>query len=170
VTPEQHHYVFVESAIGSAIINAVLNGAIGWGITRGLSEVPVWKAPGAAVDLVFTAFGVAFGTCLGAFLQVRLDLKRGKITAPLLTGGLSVWIARSPRATFARAVAFGAIATVVFGPLALGGLLATGATALGRVPFVVLKAGFSAVVGAVATPFILLATLASAPQQNPQAS
>jgi hypothetical protein len=170
MTPDQRNYVFVQSAIGSAIINALINGLIGWGMTRGLTEFPVWKIPGAAVDLVGTAFGVAFGTCLGAVIQIRLDLARGRIAPPLLSGGLSTWIARSPHATLPRALAFGALAAVLFGPFTLGGLLAAGTAAFDRVPFVALKAGFSAVVGAVLTPFILLATLANAPGQNRQGS
>lgn len=170
MTPVQRHYLFVQSAIGSAIVNAILNGAIGWGITSGLTEFPVWKTPGAAGDFVATAFGVAFGTSLGAFLQIRLDLARGKISPPALSGGLAVWVARAPRGTFKRALVFGLIGAAAFGPPALGGLVAAGATAIDRVPFVALKAGFSAVEGALMTPFILLATLANAPDQNRQAS
>lgn len=166
MTPEQRRYVFVRSAIGSANVNAVLNGAIGWGITTGLTVFPVWKIPGAAADLVATAFGVAFGTCIGAGLKIRLDLTRGRISPPVLTGRLAAFIARVPRHTFARAVAFGLLGTSVFAPLALAGLAATGATALDRVPFVAMKAGLSAFEGALMTPFILLAALANVPGQN----
>ena len=169
MTPEQRHYLFVQSAIGSAVVNAVINGALGWGATHGLTEFPLWKLPGAGIDLVATAFGVAFGTCLGAIVQIRIDVARGKISRPALSGSLATWIARAPSGLFARAMWFGVIGAVVFGPPALCGLVASGSDALGRVPFVAVKAGFSAVEGALVTPFILLATLMNAPVPEPSA-
>jgi hypothetical protein len=170
MTEEQRRYLFVQSVIGSAIVNAILNGAIGWGITIGLTEFPVWRTPGAAGDFVATAFGVAFGTSLGSLIQIRIDLARGKISPPVLSGTLATWIARFPRGALPRAFAFGAIGAVLFGIPALAALVAAGSTALPRVPFVGMKAGFSAIEGGLMTPFILLATLGNVPGSNRQAS
>ena len=162
MTEEQRHYLFVQSVIGSVIVNAILNGAIGWGSTIGLTEFPVWKTLGVAGDFVATAFGVAFGTSLGSLLQIRIDLARGKISSPVLTSSLATWIGRFPRGALPRAFAFGAIGAVLFGIPALAALAATGMTALPRMPFVGIKAGFSAIEGGLMTPFILLATLGNA--------
>lgn len=170
MTEQQRRYLFVQSVIGSAVVNAILNGAIGWGITIGLAEFPVWKTPGAAGDFLATAFGVAFGTSLGSLLQIRIDLARGKISPPVLSGTLATWIARAPRGALARALAFGAVGAVLFGIPAIAVLVVTGPTALPRMPFVGLKAGFSAIEGGLLTPFILLATLRNVPGPNRQAS
>jgi hypothetical protein len=163
VTPAEKHYLFVQSTIGSAIVNALLNGAIGWGITVGLTEFPVWKTPGVAADLIATAFGVAFGTSLGAVIQIRLDTARGKIAFPELSPALARIVGFFPRALLPRAVWFGLVAAVVFGPPALLALGLGSHAALDRTFFVGVKAGYSAIIGAAVTPFILLGTLASLP-------
>ncbi|MBM4364225.1 MAG: hypothetical protein FJ104_16215, partial [Deltaproteobacteria bacterium] len=58
-----------EIAPGAAVVNALLNGAIGWAATRELPVVPTWGLPGVAADLLATAFGVTFGTALVVPLQ-----------------------------------------------------------------------------------------------------
>ena len=74
MTKEQYRYVYVQSAFGAAVVNLLLNGAIGWAATLGLTEFPMCKTPGVLVDIAATAFGVAFGTCFGVLLQARGDL------------------------------------------------------------------------------------------------
>src|SRR5260221_6224789 len=124
MSPEQRRYLFVECTIGAAVVNALLNGAIGWGITRGLATFPVWKARGVATDLLATAFGVAFGTCFGAVLQVRIDTARGKITVPTaLPPRLSILVSRLPRGVIRRGLALGVVSTVALAPLIILGLV-----------------------------------------------
>jgi hypothetical protein len=160
VSPEQRRYLFVQTAIGAAVVNAVLNGAIGWGMTRGFVEFPVWKAPGVVPDLVATAFGVAFGTCLGSVLQVRLDMGRGKITVPaVLPASLSAVTSRLPSRLLPRAVFAGVVSIAAFAPPVILALGASGSPALARSSVIVLKAGFSAVEGAIVAPLLVLAAL-----------
>jgi hypothetical protein len=160
VSPEQRRYLFVQSAIGAGIVNAVLNGAIGWGATHGLAQFPVWSVPGVAADILATAFGVSFGTCFGALLQVRLDTARGKITPPTeLPPFLSLIVSRAPKKLFRRAVALGLVSVPLFAPPVLVALAASGAVAMDRGAFVALKAAFSAVEGVIVTPVIVLAAL-----------
>ncbi len=176
MTPSERNYLFIQSPIGSAVVNAVINGAIGWAATAPFVEFPIWKAPGAAVDLVATAFGVAFGTCLGAVIQIRLDTAKGKIAFPEdLSPGLGNIAAAFPRKLLSRAMAFGIVAAVILGPPAILALVLSpwqsGAVpAIPRMTFIEIKALYSAVVGALVTPFILLSTLASAPVPKRQPS
>jgi hypothetical protein len=123
----------------------------------------VWKTPGVAVDLIATAFGVAFGTCLGAVIQIRLDTARGKIAFPELSPAFARLVGFFPRALLPRAVWFGVVAAVLFGPPAIVALVLSSHAALERMSFVGVKAGYSAIIGAAVTPFILLGTLASLP-------
>jgi hypothetical protein len=160
VTPGQRFYVVVRNGFGAALVNALLNGAIGWGLTRGLSEFPIWRTPGVAVDLIFTAFGITFGTCLVLPLQTKRDFHRGLVTLPEIAPGVSALIRRFPAGLFRRAVVLGAVSIPVFAPPVLVALAVSGAAAMGRVPFVELKAAFSAIQGGVVTPFIVLAILA----------
>ena len=160
MTPEQRFYVVIRNGIGAAIVNALLNGAIGWGLTRGLSEFPIWRTPGVAVDLIFTAFGITFGTCLVLPLQTTRDFRRGLVTLPKVAPGVAALIGRFPMGLFRRAVVLGAVSIPVFAPPVLVALAASDAAAMGRLPFIELKAAFSAIQGGIVTPFIVLAILA----------
>jgi hypothetical protein len=161
MSPEQRRYLFVECVIGSAVINALINGGLGW---LGTIPVPVafptWKVPGVAADYLGTAFGVAFGTCIGAAVQVRVDTRRGRITPPTtVPPRLTAIISRLPRGLFARALVLGTACALALAPPILGGLLASGEPALARRSFIAIKAAFSALEGAVVTPLIVLAAL-----------
>ncbi|HVU01823.1 MAG TPA: hypothetical protein VHE30_08725 [Polyangiaceae bacterium] len=160
MTPEQKKYLYVQSPIGSAIVNALINGLLGYGATIGLAEFPAWKIPGVAGDFLATAFGVAFGTTLGAILQIKLDSAKGRISPPSFDEGLPARAARTPKGWFARSMLIGLFGLLAFGPSAVLALKISGAEALPRGTFVLWKAVLSAVEGAVVTPFILLATLA----------
>jgi hypothetical protein len=160
VTFEQRLYILLRNGFGAALVNALLNGAIGWGLTRGLSDFPVWKAPGVAIDLVLTAFGITFGTCLVLPPQIKRDASRGRITLPdnlppIVTG----LIARLPKGVLARSFLLGAVSVPLFVPPVLVGLAALEGAAMGRLPFVELKALFSAVQGGLVTPLVVLAVL-----------
>jgi hypothetical protein len=159
VSPEQRRYLLVQGCLGAALVNALLNGAIGWAITTGLAEFPVWKLPGVAGDLVATAFGVSFGTCLAAKFTVRWDVARKKITTPVLSPALSSLLARMPERTLPRSLWLGIVSIPVFGVPAVAALFGLGIASLDRVPFVALKAAFSAVEAALVTPLIVLAVL-----------
>jgi hypothetical protein len=163
---EQRRYVFARSSLGGAVINALLNGAIGWGITFGLATFPIWKLPGVAGDLVATAFGVTFGTCLGAKLTVRWDIARGKVAAlapPSLAppggSGTGPWLRRLPEGVLRRSLWLGLLSIPVFALPVLLALWLTGEPDMERLTFVALKAAFSAAEAAVVTPLIVLAVL-----------
>lgn len=161
MSPEQRRYLFVECVIGSAIINALINGGLGWvGTIPFPVAFPTWKIPGVAADYLGTAFGVAFGTCIGAAVQVRVDTRRGRITPPTnVPPRLAALIERLPRGLFARAMVLGSACALLLSPAILGGLVASGGTDMARRSFIAVKAAFSAVEGAVITPLIVLAAL-----------
>jgi hypothetical protein len=160
MTPEQRRYLFVDCVIGAAVVNALINGGLGWVATRGYPTFPVWKLPGVAADLLGTAYGVSFGTCIGAALQVKIDRARGRITTPnTVPDRLAPIIAALPRNLLARAIALGVASVAALGPLIALGLYFYGAPEFGRQPFLEVKAAFSAVEGAVVTPVIVLAAL-----------
>ncbi|HEX3595147.1 MAG TPA: hypothetical protein VHU80_08600 [Polyangiaceae bacterium] len=170
MTPEQRKYLFVECVIGAAIINALINGGLGWAATRGFTTFPVWKIPGVAADLCATAFGVSFGTCIGAAVQVRIDRKRGRITTPaMVPERLALIIHAMPRRLLARAIALGVASLAALGPFIALALFLSGSSELGRQNFIALKAAFSALEGAAVTPIIVLAALLDprTPAQSP---
>jgi hypothetical protein len=169
-SPAQRRYLFVQNLVGAAFVNLLINGGLGWLITRGLPVFPVWSLPGAAADLAATGFGVTFGTCIAARIGVRWDVGRGKIKPPTLSDGLGVWYRRLPEKVFARSIWLGVISLPVFVLPLLGWLAWSGVPALERTSFIWLKAGFSAVVAAVVTPLIVLAALVDVSRAAPARS
>jgi len=159
VSKDQKTYLVLQSGVGAAVVNALLNGAIGWAITRGLTEFPVWRIPGVAMDLLATTFGVTFGTVLAMAVQVRLDVARGKISPLDPPKALAAALARFPQGVLARSVVLGLVSVPLFAPPALAWLAATGTPTLGRGAFIAVKAGLAAVEGGLVTPIIVLSVL-----------
>jgi hypothetical protein len=159
VTRDERFYVVVRNGLGAALVNALINGAFGWLITRGLREFPIWSVPGVAVDLVFTAFGITFGTCVVIPWQTRRDFQRGLIALPDLSVGVRDFIARFPNGLLRRALVLGALSVPVFMPPVLLGLFSIEAPQMERLQFIQLKTAFSAIQGGLVTPFIVLAIL-----------
>jgi hypothetical protein len=159
VSPGQRLYLIGQSCVGAAIANAIINGAIGWAITRGAATFPMWRLPGIAGDLAATAFGVTFGTCVCMAVQVPWDFGRGKITPVRLSASIAALLARFPRGTLYRGLGLGALSIPLFALPVVAALAALGRGAMDREPYIVLKAVVSAVQGAIVTPFIVLAAL-----------
>jgi hypothetical protein len=159
VSPGQRLYLIGQSCIGAAIANAIINGAIGWGITRGAATFPMWSIPGVAGDLAATAFGVTFGTCVCMAVQVPWDFGRGKITPVPISPAVAALLARFPRGTLYRGLGLGALSVPLFALPVVAALAVLDRGAMDRWPFIVLKAIVSAVQGAIVTPFIVLGVL-----------
>jgi len=158
-SPAQRRYLFVQNLVGAAFVNLLINGALGWLITRSLTTFPVWAFPGAALDLAGTGFGVTFGTCIAARIGVSWDVGRGRIEPPSLLPEHAVWYRRLPGNVFSRSVWLGLISLPVFVLPLLAWLSWSGMPALERTSFIWLKAGFSAIQAAIVTPPIVLAAL-----------
>jgi hypothetical protein len=161
--PRERRYLLVTCCIGSGIVNAIINGGLGWGLTHTYPILPLWRIPGVVADIAGTAFGVTFGTCLGMVLQIRRDLKAGRVghvDASVLSPGVAALVARFPAGILKRSVGLGALSVPIFAlPVTLG-LAVLGIASMNRVPFVTLKAGFAALQAAMVTPLIALAALA----------
>jgi hypothetical protein len=160
--PRDRRYLILTCCIGSAIVNAIINGGLGWGLTHTYPVLPLWRIPGVVADIAGTAFGVTFGTCLGMALQIRRDLKAGRVgrvDASMLSPGVASLVARFPLGTFRRSVSLGALSVPIFTLPVVVGLAIVGIGSMERVPFVALKAGFAALQAAMVTPFIALAAL-----------
>ena len=166
MTSAQRFYVLLRNGAGAALVNALLNGGIGWVMMRGLTEFPVWRVPGAAADFVVTAFGITFGTCVVLPFQVKRDFTAGRASLPEVSPGVRTLLARFPRAFLRRAVVLGAVSVPLFAPWALLALFLSGASELARIPFIELKALFSAIEGGIVTPFIVLAVLTDCSRQG----
>jgi hypothetical protein len=157
----------VQSCLGAALVNAAINGALGWATVRGLPSFPVWRVPGVVADLVATVFGVTFGTCICMAIQVPRDVRRGKIAPLTLSPGLAALLDRFPRRTFGRGMKLGALSIPVFALPVVASIALLGPAALECGRYVALKASVAAFQGALITPFIVLGALADTERRRP---
>jgi hypothetical protein len=155
-------YLFGNGCVGAAIVNVLINGFLGWATFRslGVPALALWHIPGIAPDLLGTAFGVTFGTCLGMGWQVRRDMRRGKIGHVDVSPAIARALAYFPQGTLKRSVGLGLASLPLFGLPVIAVLVGLGVVSMERVPYIVLKAAFAGVEAAIATPFMVLASLA----------
>ena len=162
MSARDRRYLVVTCCMGSAIVNGIINGGLGWGMTHSFPMLPLWRIPGVVADLAGTAFGVTFGTCLGMALQIPRDIRAGRVgpvEASALSPRVASLVGRFPAGTFRRSVGLGAASIPLFALPVVVGLLVLGISSLDRVPFVVLKSGFAALQAAMVTPLLALAAL-----------
>jgi len=155
-------YFIGQTVIGAAIVNALINAGFGWLAMLERHTLPVWGSPGVAVDTVFTAYGVAFGTVLFVTSQARNDMFAGKAYPADPTGALGRLVYGLPRRLLRRGVVLGVACVVTFVPLPLLAIAYVGVPELPAGQFIAFKAAFSAVVGAAVTPLIALQAMIDA--------
>jgi hypothetical protein len=161
---EPRPFSWAASAIGAGVVNFVINAPIGWLIVPASGSLGVWTIPGVALDLMFTAYGVAFGTGLVVTPQTRKQVERGQLIPPALPDRLRNHFAGWPRTTLIRANNLGMLSVALFLPLPLLALYALHVQPLDRLSVTLLKGTFAFIVGAVVTPFI--AAAATVPVKN----
>lgn len=159
---QTRRYFVGQTVIGAGIVNAIINGAIGWLAVLKLPALPMWGTPSVFIDTVLTAFGVAFGSAIVVTFQARKDMYLGKVSPSVPTGWLGSVVDALPLSLIPRAFVLGAACVVLFVPAPMWWLAQTGLTELLPWPFIAFKAGFSAVVGAAVTPLISLHAMVSA--------
>ncbi len=149
-------YFISQTVIGAAIVNAVINGVIGWLAVLPLPTpvLGMWTQPGVAIDTVLTAFGVAFGTALVVTFTARKDMYLGKVAPEAPSGFLATLVERLPFSLLPRAIVLGVACVVLFVPPPLFYFARAGVEGLAHGPFIAFKALFSAVVGAAVTPLV----------------
>ncbi len=159
MSPDHRRYLLLEQGLGAALVNFVLNALIAWAMFRGHDFVPLFGQQSIAGDIVGTTFLLPLLTCLIVTPLARGQLRSGRL-APLgwttVSHPVLGWL---PAGTFRRALALGAICTVIVAPIAIS-LLALQVTALSFWRFIAFKAIFAAVLAAFVTPIIALWAIA----------
>jgi hypothetical protein len=157
----QRGYLLVGQVAVPALINLVLNGAIGFALFRGLDDVPLLGSESIVGDTLATCFFLPAITCLIVTPIVRGHVRKG--AAEPLIGALPGWLALFQRALVPRALLLGVAVVVLGGSLALALFIVLGVESLAFVPFLVFKAVFAGLLGGIVTPFIALLALADRP-------
>jgi hypothetical protein len=159
MSDEHRHYLVFEQGVGGGIVNLVLNGIIAWALFRHLVAVPLWGQESIAGDTFATCFLLPFITCLIVTGLARREVARGRFQAPDWRRASHPILGRLPAGRFLRGVAFGAACLVLFAPLTVVFLSAAGFHQIHFWPFVIFKAVYAGLLGAVVTPIIALCAL-----------
>jgi hypothetical protein len=166
---EHRRWVFLNAVLIAAIVNAALNALIAWGSAANEDEIPLWAAPlvegpSTITDTVGTFFILPLLTTLVITTLIWHELREGRL-APLPRRSAGP-LARLPPTRLRRGVYFGAICTAVLAPPAVLVLVLLDFGDISVGDFVLYKAIFGVVLGAIVTPPIALAAMTDAARQS----
>jgi hypothetical protein len=166
---EHRRWLFLNTIVIAAVVNAALNALIAWGSAANEDEIPLWavplvEGPSLITDTVGTLFILPFLTTLIVTTVVWHELREGRI-APLSkrTSGL---LARIPKTRARRGAYFGAVTTLVLAPPGVLILVLRDPGDVSVGDFVLFKAIFGVVLGAIVTPPIALAAMTDDPPRS----
>ncbi len=162
VLAQEHRRLLRRSFIlAPAIINFVLNGSIAWYVYSGRPFVSVWGADGEIIaDVLATSFLLPFLTCFVVVPIVWKLVEQGEQSAVNWRRSDFWWLAWLPHGQWARAAAIGVASALAGGFVLLGLLYVLRVETLSSQAFILLKATYTALLGALVTPLLALASLA----------
>ncbi len=159
LSTEQGSLIRHSFALNPIVINFVLNGLIAWLI---YGRTPVVPLQTLTVDTLLTSFLIPLLTCLIVVPIVWQLVRQGDITAVAWSRSDFWWLRWLPDSKWVRALVAG-LATAVLGTFIIIGLLSLlGIENMAGGTFVWFKAGYTAVLAALVTPLLALASLGDA--------
>jgi hypothetical protein len=166
---DHRRWLFINAVAIAAFVNAGLSALIAWGSAASRDDVPMWAAPlvggpSTGVDTIGTCFILPFLTTLILTTVVWHELRSGRLAS--LNRPATGLLARVPATRLRRAVYFGAICTVIFAPPAVLVLAVIDPGTISVGHFVLYKAIFGVLLGAVVTPPIALTALTDTPKKE----
>jgi len=138
------------------VINFVLNALSAWIVYGRTPTIPVSTL---VVDTLLTCFLIPFLTCLIVVPVVWQLVRQGDLSAAAWSRDDFWWLRWLPDGKWARALAIGLAATVLGTIIISGVLLLLGIENMAGSTFVWFKAAYAAVLAALITPFLALASL-----------
>jgi hypothetical protein len=155
--PAPHRrWLLINAFAFAAVVNLIINGAIAWLTTLGKHGVPVWASPVAGpsliVDACLTLLLLPLVACPIVTLSVWREHRRGALDLLTASPSMQSVVNRLPRTSVRRGVTFGAAALIVLGPPVVAALILVDPGRLPIAGYVVYKALFAVVLGAIVTP------------------
>jgi hypothetical protein len=163
MSPAHRRYLLLEQGVGSAVVNFALNAAIAWAMFRAQDRVPLWGQQSIAADTIGTCLMLPLMTTLIVTPMAHGHMRAGRV-APLGWSRTShPFLGWLPEKTFTRAFVLGLVFMIAISPLTLLVLALLHVANLSFAEFVLFKAGFAAVAGAVVTPLVAVWAIAEEP-------
>jgi hypothetical protein len=163
--PAHRRWIWLKALLITALINLLVTGGIAWLSVTGQHRIPLWSVPlfdkpSTVTDTVGTLFLLPLITCLLCTTAVWHDLATDRL--PPLSGrnGFETFSAKLPPTRLLRALVLAALCTVVLAPVSVLVLVTIDFSGLTVAQFVLFKAVFAIVLGAVVTPVIAVLAMA----------
>jgi hypothetical protein len=166
LTPAHKRFLVRDAIVIAAIANGVLNALIAWLFTIGEDEIPQAKAPlvggpSVLVDTVATCFVLPFLTTLVITTVIWGEMRAGHLGK--IARAQSSLLDRLPGTRLRRATLVGLLCLLVFGPISAVGVLLFDYGDISVGEFVLYKAIFGIVLGAIVTPLIAMVAFGDEP-------
>lgn len=158
LTPAQRRFLLVDNGVGAFVCNFLINGVLAWLMFRSLEQVPLWGQKSVAADTLSTIFMLVLITCLIVTPITRAQIRAGRVQS-FQRGAAWKWL---PANSIARGALAGCLVFLALAPLSLAALRLWANDGLAFSHFVFFKAVFTAVEGALVTPFLALFALSDA--------
>ncbi len=162
LAPAHRTFLIRDQIVGAAVVNLLINAAIGWAMFRTLAVVPLWGEWSVAADIIGTAFMLPLLTCVIVSAITARQVRRGKLPAPAWPVSRYPLLARLPANTLFRGLVLGVLAGLVVGLPAVLTVHALEVAEMDLGSFVLFKAIFAAILAALVSPVIALRALADA--------
>jgi len=164
ITAHHKRWLFINAVVIAALANAALNALIAWGTAAPEDEVPLWAVPlvggpSTTVDTVATLFILPFLTTLAITTTAWHEMREGKLARLSVDRSADPLLARLPARRARRGAYFGLITMLALGPIAIVLLIAFDFGDVSVGDFVLYKAIFGVLLGALVTPPIAIAAL-----------
>ena len=166
LTPAHRRFLIRDAVLIAALANAGLNALIAWLSTVGedevpLAAVPLIDRPSVIVDTVGTFFVLTFLTTLVVTTVIWKEMRAGHLTRlPLAPGSFAD---RLPATRLRRATRLGLLCMLTLGPPAVVVLLLLDYGDISVSEFVIYKAIFGVLLGALVTPLIAMVAFGDEP-------
>ena len=161
--PRNRRWLILNAVVGTAVVNFVVNGALGWLNVLGVRHVAVWSIPLAQRGSIFTdAIGTFFflplTTCILCTLAVRSEQRRRGLPSVAIPFGSLV--TRVPSHPLRRGLVLGALSLLVLTPANALVLAVSGIQGMNPSAFVLYAALLGVGLGLVVTPVVALLAMA----------
>ena len=163
----KHHkqYIIKHFVIAAALINAVINTAIGYMLFSGQEQIPVWGDPSLGVDIIATTFLLTAITSWLVGWSVGLALLYSRVEPIEAKGFGAAIVGRLPTGAWPRALLFGLVASCSIAPVVLYVLHVLAIQSLAPLSAVLFKTVFSVVLGLLLTPLVGVLALCDKPEK-----
>jgi hypothetical protein len=163
---EQRRWLIVNAVLIAAGINAALSALIAWLSAASEDEIPLIAAPfvegpSTITDSVGTFFVLPFLTTVIITTVIRGEMRKERLRR---YASAPSWVDRLPAGRARRGAVLGLACMAVLGPIAVAVLVALDYGDIGVGEFVLYKAIFGVVLGAIVTPPIAIVAMAEGPE------